>query len=126
MNNNNIYCPVYRKEYFEGFSIGLDPYKKIKTKDTEAFISGFTSGRLEYETLNGLVLQGIPQRIISIKILEDFLLAGMLGLSIDADNYSSHQLNIIVKWYQSGIEKYEPQQSTYLFEILEENGIKIN
>lgn len=126
MNNKNIYCPVYRKEYFEGNTNGLDPYKKVNSKNTEAYISGFESGRLEYETLNGLIIQGIPQRIISIKILEDFLLAGMLGLNIDADNYSSHQLNIIVKWYQSGIEKYEPQQSTYLFEILEENGIKIN
>ena len=53
-------------------------------------------------------------------------IAGLLGLSIDTDGYSSYQLNVLAKWYQSGTEKYEPNQSNYLLEILEMNGIDLN
>ena len=76
--------------------------------------------------MNGCITDGIPQRIVTDKVLEDFLVAGLLGLPIDADGYTLHQINMIEKWYQSGIEKYDPNQSISLFEILEENGILIN
>jgi hypothetical protein len=127
MNTKNIYNPVYRQDYFEGYSNGLDPNKKVSCKkNNEAFNAGFDSGRLDYEEMNGTILEGIPQRIVNNKVLEDFLLAGLLGLSIDTDSYTSHQLNIIAKWYQSGVEKYDPNQSIYLFGILEEKGIHIS
>ena len=73
----------------------------------------------------GRILEGIPQRIVTVKILEDFLLAGMLGLGIDDEGYNFFQLNGIAKWYESGIEKYDPNQCVYLSEILEGNGIQI-
>ena len=77
--------------------------------------------------MNGQISKGIPQRTVTIKVLEDFLLAGLLVLSIqDTDDYTSFQLNIIAKWYQSGVEKYDPTQSMYLFEVLEEIGIEID
>jgi hypothetical protein len=127
MNTKNIYSPVYRQDYFEGYSIGLNPHKKVSCKkNNQAFNSGFDSGRLDYEEMNGAIMEGIPPRTVNNKVLEDFLLAGLLGLSIDTDGYTSHQLNIIAKWYQSGVEKYDPNQSIYLFGVLEENGIYIS
>jgi len=127
MEMKKILIPAYRKDYFEGYSIGLNPYLQFNGKNkSEAFIAGFNSGRLDYEKLNGYIIHGIPERIVTNKVLEDFLIAGLLGLSIDTDGYSSYQLNVLAKWYQSGTEKYEPNQSNYLFEILEMNGIDLN
>jgi hypothetical protein len=128
MNTKNIFSTTYRQDYFQGYSNGQDPFLQIDSKkNSVAFISGFNSGRMDYEEMNGQISKGIPQRTVTIKVLEDFLLAGLLGLSIeDTDDYSSFQLNIIAKWYQSGVEKYDPTQSTYLFEVLEEIGIEID
>jgi hypothetical protein len=128
MNTKNIYSTAYRQDYFEGYSNGMNPFLQIDNKKNSlAFISGFNSGRMDYEELNGQISKGIPQRTVTIKVLEEFLLAGLLGLSIeDTEGYTAFQLNIIAKWYQSGIEKYDPSQSTYLFEILEEKGIEVD
>lgn len=123
----NIFDAVYRQDYFEGYSDGSNPFRQVNIhKRNEAFNEGFTSGRLDYESMNGCIKDGIPKSIITQKVLEDFLLAGMLGLSVDTDGYTPFQINTIAKWYQSGIEKYDPDQSLYLFEILDENGIRIN
>jgi len=128
MNTKNIYTTTYRQDYFQGYSNGQNPFLQIDSqKNSVAFISGFNSGRMDYEEMNGQISKGIPQRTVTIKILEEFLLAGLLGLSIeDTDDYTLFQLNIIAKWYQSGVEKYDPSQSVYLFEILEEIGIQID
>jgi len=128
MNAKNIYTTTYRQDYFQGYSNGQNPFLQIDSqKNSVAFISGFNSGRMDYEEMNGQISKGIPQRTVTIKILEEFLLAGLLGLSIeDTDDYTLFQLNIIAKWYQSGVEKYDPSQSVYLFEILEEIGIQID
>jgi len=75
--------------------------------------------------MNGKIIHGIPKLIVTNKVLEDFLLAGMLGISINDDGYTAFQIDVISKWYQSGIEKYNPIQSSYLLGILEENGIEI-
>ncbi|HEX9152553.1 MAG TPA: hypothetical protein VF842_10750 [Flavobacterium sp.] len=122
-----IFSSAYRQDYVEGYSIGLNPFQHFKSaKNSDAFTAGFDSGRSDYERMNGSISDGIPQRIVTDKILEDFLIAGLLGLPIDADGYNSHQINMIEKWYQSGIEKYDPNQSISLFELLEKNGILIN
>ncbi|MFI0490042.1 hypothetical protein [Flavobacterium sp.] len=127
MNTKNIFDPTYRQDYLEGYSNGSNPFFKVNCKEkSEAFNSGFNSARTEYERMNGHILEGIPQRIVTVKVLEDFLLAGMLGLSVDNEGYTFFQLNVIAKWYESGIEKYDPNQSVYLSEILEENGIQIH
>jgi hypothetical protein len=127
MSIKHIFSPVYRQDYFRGYSIGLNPFLKVnRKKNTEAFNLGFNSGRMDYEEMNGFTIKGIPHRIVTIKVLEEFLLAGLLGLRIDTIGYNSYQLQGIAKWYQSGIEKYDPNQSMYLFEILEENGIHMN
>jgi len=75
--------------------------------------------------MNGSVQYGIPQLIVTNKVLEDFLLAGMLGMSISDEGYTLFQIEVIEKWYQSGIEKYDANQSIYLLAILEQNGIEI-
>jgi len=122
----NIFNPVYRQDYFKGYSIGSNPYAKSNNKRySEAFNSGFDSGRMDYERMNGLIATGIPELIVTNKVLEDFLLAGLLGMAIDADGYTPYQIDIIEEWYQSGIEKYDPNESIYLFAILEKNGIEI-
>jgi len=79
----DIYNPIYRKDYFEGFSEGLNPTLLLKDSRSEAFLDGFQLGREEYENLNGKISNGIPQLIVTTKVLEDFLMAGMLGMNID-------------------------------------------
>lgn len=123
----NIFNSSFCQDYFDGYSNGQNPFLLIDSeKSNVAYISGFNSGRMDYEEMNGEVSSGIPQRIVTLKVLEEFFLAGLLGLSIeDDDNYTPYQINVIAKWYQKGIEKYEPSYSTYLFGILNENGIEV-
>jgi hypothetical protein len=123
----NIFNPIYRQDYLEGYSNGLNPYSKAKSKTANtAFNEGFASGRLDYESLNGNISDGIPKKIINEKILEEFLMAGLLGINIDTEGYTHFQISVLVKWYQSGIEKYDPKQNTYLLNLLEDNGIELN
>jgi hypothetical protein len=122
---NNIFNPIYRQDYLQGYSNGLNPYLTVDIKENEAFVYGFNQGRQDYERMNGKVVHGIPKLIVTNKVLEDFLLAGMLGISINDDDYTAFQIDVISKWYQSGIEKYNPNQSSYLLGILEDNGIEI-
>ena len=121
----NIFSPVYRQDYLLGFSKGQNPYLNIEENQNDAYVLGFNQGRLDYERMNGKVAYGIPKLIVTNKVLEDFLLAGMLGISINDDDYTAFQIDVISKWYQSGIEKYNPDQSSYLLALLEENGIEI-
>jgi hypothetical protein len=121
----NIFSPVYRQDYLLGFTNGLNPHLSVEENQTDAYIIGFNQGRLEYERMNGKIIHGIPKLIVTNKVLEDFLLAGMLGISINDNDYTAFQIDVISKWYQSGIEKYNPSQSSYLLAILEENGIDI-
>jgi hypothetical protein len=125
---DDIYNQVYRKDYFEGYENGLNPFVQLLNckQKSLAFTSGFTNGRTEYENINGLVINGIPERIVTDKILEEFLLAGILGMKIDADGYTDVQINVIEKWYESGIEKYDPNQNIYLLALLEKNGITLS
>ena len=126
MNTKNIFNPVYRQDYFEGYAKGINPFPQGNcTNASEAFKSGFNSGRMDYEEMNGRIKDGIPQRIVNNKVLEDFLLSGLLGLSIDTDGYTPYQHKEKKKWYLSGVEKYDPNHSIYLFEILEDNGIQL-
>jgi hypothetical protein len=123
---DDIFNPVYRQAYILGYSSGLNPFFKMKDfkKKCPAYSSGFYSGRLDYESLNGSIADGIPKQIVTIKVLEEFLLAGMLGIKIDADGYTPFQINCIEKWYESGVEKYDPNESIYLLALLESNGIQ--
>ena len=126
MNTKKIFSLAFRQEYFKGYSNGINPFLQTNcNSNSEAFAFGFTSGRIDYEEMNGTIKEGIPQRIVTKKVLEEFLLSGLLGLSFDTEGYTMHQINLISIWYQSGIEKYEPNQSIYLFKILEENGIQL-
>lgn len=107
--------------------MGINPFSSSNMVQTNAAIyAGFQSGRSEYERMNGYLSAGIPTRIVTDKVLEDFLLAGMLGMPIDTDNYTPHQISTIVVWYQSGVEKYEPSQFDTLFDLLNEIGISFN
>jgi hypothetical protein len=127
MDAKNIFGSSYRQDYLEGYSNGQNPISLIDSKKCSlGYISGFNCGRMDYEEMNGQISKGIPKRLVTIKILEDFLLAGLLGLSIEeTDDYTPFQLSVIAKWYISGVEKYDPSHSTYLFEILENIGIQI-
>jgi hypothetical protein len=120
------YDSIYVKEYYEGYSIGVNPFSSSNfIQSSEAIVAGFQSGRSEYERMNGFLSGGIPNRILTDKILEDYLLAGMLGMSIDTLGYTPYQINTIVLWYQSGVEKYEPNQFDSLFGVLEELEVEL-
>ncbi len=125
-NMKNVFNPAYRQDYFDGYSCGFNPHYQLKSGSTSGFASGFKLGRSDYEEMNGCLSQGIPLRIVTNKVLEEFLLAGMLGMSINAEGFTPYQIEIIDKWYQSGIEKYDPDQGLYLLAVLERQGIEIS
>ncbi|WP_278034997.1 hypothetical protein [Flavobacterium nitratireducens] len=120
----NIFNPIYRQDYLEGYSKGQNPHTKVKISTSTAFNEGFKSGRLDYESLNGNILDGIPKKIVNEKVLDEFLLAGLLGINVDTDGYNHYQISVLLKWYQSGIEQYDPKENNYLLDILEDNGIE--
>lgn len=122
---DNIFNSVYRQDFNLGYKNGLNPFSNMNNEKTgnEAFLNGFERGRTEYQNLNGQISDGIPEQIVTNKILEEFLLAGMLGIKIEAEGYTSLQFDTIQKWFQSGVEKYDPNESIYLLALLEKNGI---
>ena len=67
----NIFNPVYRQDYLEGYSVGLNPYSKEIDYQNDAYNSGFFQARLDYESKNGKIINGIPQLIVTNKVLED-------------------------------------------------------
>ena len=126
MHTKDIFTPVYRQDYFEGYSDGSNPYIRINgRKESKAYKNGFASGRSDYESMNGQVKYGIPTRLVTNKVLDDILLAGLLGLSVDSEGYTPFQMAVLSQWYQSGTEKYDPRQSTYLLALLEKNNIEV-
>lgn len=123
----NTYNASYREQFYAGYASGLNPKQAVSGESkSEAYLSGFSSGRREYERLNGHIIFGIPKRILGKRQLEEFLLAGMLGMDTDTEGYTPHQLDILLKWYQSGIEKYDARQSSYLMTILDSLGIEMH
>lgn len=126
MKNTKKLNPVYRKDFLKGYAIGFNPYNDFEERlYNEAFLAGFDFGRNEYEEMNGLISAGIPKLTVTRKTLEDFLMAGMLGLDIESDGYTTFQLDVIEIWYRNGIEQYNPEQMVYLREVLEEAGIEL-
>ena len=117
------YDATDRKEYLEGYAMGLNPFLSLKRKMSKATIAGFKSGRIDYDDRNGRISNGIPKRIVTEKILEDFLIAGMFGFDIDIEGYTTFQINTISKWYQSGTEKYDPKQYDNLSALLNRDEI---
>ncbi|MCW2121043.1 hypothetical protein [Flavobacterium sp. 7A] len=111
----------------EGYSKGFEPLCPLNVYDLncDAFQSGFECGRSDYERLNGKIKEGIPNRIVTKKVLDEFQLAGMLGMSIDSEDFTHFQLNIIEEWYKSGIENYDVTESRSLLTLLEGEGIQI-
>jgi hypothetical protein len=95
----------------------------LRDSYSDAYYEGFQLGREEYENLNGKITNGIPKLIVTTKVLEDFLLAGMLGMNIDESGYTPYQIEIIQKWYQSGVEKYDVYSNRNLLNILDQKGI---
>ncbi|WP_418263288.1 hypothetical protein [Flavobacterium faecale] len=122
----DIFDPVYRQGYMEGYSLGLNPFCQLNLnlQNCQAFTCGFQCGRADYERLNGKLTQGIPARIVTKKVLDEFQLAGMLGMNIDSEGYTAFQLEIIQEWYKNGIENYDVDEGLYLLAILENNGIQ--
>jgi hypothetical protein len=121
----DIFNPVFRKDYFEGFSEGLNPMLTLRDSYSGAYFEGFQLGREEYENFNGKIENGIPKLIVTTKVLEDFLLAGILGMNIDESGYSPYQIEVIQKWYQSGVEKYDVYSNEYFLNILHQKGISL-
>lgn len=121
-----IFSIAYKQDYNKGYAIGLNPFLEYNSNmQNDACIAGFNAGRSDYERMNGFIRDGIPSRVVTEKVLEDFLIAGLLGLPIDDSGYTSYQLGIIAEWYQSGTEKYEPDYSVSLLNVLDSIGIEM-
>ena len=129
-----IFNPTYRKTYIQGYTFGLlpvfhdceDMLMIAPHFNNEAFITGFNDGRLEYENLNGKVENGIPEHIITEKVLAGFFLEGKLGMRLSTEGYTPHQTELIRKYYQSGYTYYESNFDISLYRHLAINQILCN
>ena len=92
--------------------------------NNEAFLAGFKSGRKKYERINGRLEDGIPNKILTDKVLEDFLIAGELGMPMDAIGYNSLQISYITKYYRNGCQYYNSDNDICLYSMLCEFGIE--
>jgi len=76
----DIFNPVYREDYLKGYATGLDPFVFASLKrNNKAFNFGFLSGRQEYESMNGRIVDGIPERIVTKKHWKIFFLLDCWG-----------------------------------------------
>lgn len=127
----DIFNDKHRKLYIQGYTFGLlpvfhdceDMLRIAPHFQNEAFISGFCEGRHEYERLNGPLHKGIPEKIITEKILADYFMDGRLGLPIDLDGYTGHQRKIILQYYNSGVSYYSQGFDSPLHDLLAQSGI---
>ena len=130
----DLHDPLFRKLYMDGYIFGQNPAfldcediaKSAPRYNNRAFISGFKSGRDEYEKLNGKLQDGVPGKILTSKILEKFRKTGELGLPLDAVGYNSRQLSYIREYYSKGNCNYIPENDFSLYLLLSKNGIAIN
>ncbi len=128
----DIFNPSYKKQYIQGYTFGLlpvfhdceDMLKIAPHFQNEAFISGFYEGRHEYEKLNGRICDGVPEKIITEKILADFFLEGKLGMPCDLEGYTNHQAAIIRQYYDSGASYFVSGFDLRLNALLIENNIE--
>lgn len=128
----DIFNSKYRKKYIQGYTFGLFPVfadcedmlRVAPHYNNEAFISGFQEGRFEYEKLNGKIADGIPENIITEKILADFFLEGKLGLPLAISGFTPHQETLIRQYHQSGYTYYEPDFDISLYILLVANGVE--
>ncbi|HEX9981100.1 MAG TPA: hypothetical protein VGB50_11110 [Flavobacterium sp.] len=129
----NTYNPRYQKLYSQGYTFGLNPifidWEDITNVapryNNDAFLSGFMYGRKDYERFNGAVSDGIPELVLTEKILENIRMTGKIGMSFDAKGYTKHQLKFIKEYYERGCREYEPDQDISLYSVLAINGIEL-
>ena len=128
----NLYNSTFRKQYMNGYIFGQNPIfldfedltNVAPQYNNEAFLAGFKSGRKKYERINGRLEDGIPNKILTDKILEDFLIAGELGMPMDAVGYNSLQISYITKYYRNGCQYYNSDNDICLYSMLCEFGIE--
>lgn len=127
----NISHPEFQKFYDHGYTFGMNPIfeecedlSRIAPKyRNEAFLRGFTVGRNEYEKLNGSVCDGIPNQILTERILLGFRIDAQLGIKLEAEGYNDFQMKLIVSHYEAGAGRYNESQNFSLYSLLGENGI---
>ncbi len=115
-----------------GYTFGQNPifldFEDLTTVapqyNNEAFLAGFKSGRIKYERINGKLTDGIPTKVLTDKILQDFLLAGELGMPMESEGYTDHQKTYIAKYYRSGCQYYNSDNDISLYSMLSEFGIE--
>ncbi len=128
----DIFNPTYKKQYIQGYTFGLlpvfhdceDMLKIAPHFQNDAFIAGFYEGRHEYEKLNGKICNGIPEKIITEKILADFFLEGKLGMPLDLEGYTPYQSKIIRQYYNSGASYFVQGFDIGLGALMIENDIR--
>ncbi|HEX9980959.1 MAG TPA: hypothetical protein VGB50_10400 [Flavobacterium sp.] len=129
----NTYSSEYMQAFIQAYEFGLNP-AFIDVEDmlsvapftnTAGHISGFMEGRKQYELLNGPVYNGIPRNILTEKILEQYMIDGIIGLSFDELGYTRHQLQHISRYYEAGKSKRNYKYSFILEHSLNQMGIAI-
>ncbi|MBF0694750.1 MAG: hypothetical protein IR153_06810 [Flavobacterium sp.] len=128
----NIFNSKFRKQYLNGYVFGQNPifldFEDLTSVapqfNNEAFLAGFKSGRRKYERINGLLENGIPENILTDKDLDEYLLAGELGMPLEAEGYTELQMSYIIKYYRSGSKNYNSDRDIALYSFLSDFGIE--
>lgn len=127
----NLSDKTFNEAYAKGYQWGLSPaFKSIEEIEdfisldyNDAFISGFDSGRQEYEKYNGPIADGIPHRILTQKILSDYMQIGRIGMPLDMKDFNPEQKARIRKYYSVGLKHFTGDNDITLCTVLAKLGI---
>lgn len=112
-----------QKQYRQGFAFGMSPVFVDfedsldcgKNFRSISFMNGYNDGRSAYIRLNGDLINGIPEVLLTPNLIEEFYTLGQIGLSLDLQNkFSDFQMSVIQSFYQRGSSQ---QNHAWNFEV---------
>ena len=123
--------PVFKKQYLRGYVFGMNPIfhdcenprRIVPPIHDDAFLLGFDEGRLCYEKLNGPLCNGIPERVITDKLVREMYIDGNLGYPIDLLGFSTPQQRVLLEAYNDGAANMDPMHKILLQDLLVSLGI---
>jgi hypothetical protein len=117
-----------QNDYEKGFVIGQDPTQKRMDyiEDNAALLKGFDNGRIQYIKLNGPLASGIPAKIVTKALLEEYKLHGAIGMRVCVKGYTKLQAMHLCRSYSKGRNDNDPANDIALCMLLKSAGIAIS
>jgi hypothetical protein len=118
----------FRKDYEKGFLLGQDPTQKRTDyiQDNAVLLNGFDNGRILYIKSNGSLEFGLPEKIVTKMLLEEYELLGSIGMPICVKGYTALQATLLRRSYFKGRNHHDPTGDIALCMLLQSTGIAIS